>query len=241
VAAAQTGAGYLSPLPALFTGTCSGCGSDDALQVEHLLELDAAGRYVYLREPIGAAGAGAWAEIGRWHFDPERMQITLHGPTPEPVRFTVENSHLLTRRSSADGLGEAALELNRTAACTALEPRLTLDAVLSASAAIPTLTPCLTGETIPVAAEAQWPALEQAYLNGLAAQGLSPGSPLLVSVEATLAQRTLVDAPGLARHAVIEHVLSVAPQSGCRSAPTGQSARPVRVVPDGNPAPTKGM
>jgi uncharacterized lipoprotein YbaY len=214
-AATQAGVGYFSPLPALFTGTCYDCGSHDALQVEHLIELDAEGRYVYLREPIGTSAAGAEAEIGRWRFDPEQMQLSLHGPTNKPIRFAVENSHLLARLSTADEDGGAALELNRAAACTALEPRLTLDAVLGTSADGPTLTPCLTGEAIPIATEAQWPALEQALRNALSATGREPGSPLLVSVEATLAQRPRAEAPGVARHAVIEQILSIGPAAQC--------------------------
>lgn len=213
--ATDAGIALFTPLPALFTGTalCPDCRTSGAPQTEHLLELDRQGRFVYQREPIPLTAGPPEAEIGRWSFDPDTRELRLEGASPDPRRFVVDNSHLL-RRPASDGSGQP-LELNRAAACTALEPTLTLDAVLDTSEGAPILTTCLSGEVIPIAADTQWTALEQAYLDGLSAQGLEPGSALLVSVEATLAQRPRADAPGVARHAVIERVLDVGPERQC--------------------------
>jgi len=213
------GTGLLAPLPALFTGMsiCAECGTDGARQIEHLLELDAAGRYVYQREPIPTAAGRPEAEIGRWELDPETMLLTLRGPTPESPRFLVENSHLMARLSDAGEVSDDALELNRAAACTALEPVLSLEGVLAYAAGAPTLTACPSGEILRVAVDGAFPELDHAYRQTLTRLGRTPGSPLRIEVSATLEQRPRSDASGLERTAVIERVIRVGERSQCRA------------------------
>lgn len=214
--AARPGTAFFSPLPALFTGSlgCDGCEPS-----EHFLELSAAGYFVYQID-AGDRGAGG-DDIGRWVFDPEAQRLTLHGGREAPVVFAVDNSHLLTRLGSeGDALypdGES--QLNRAAACTALEPRLVIGGMLRYMADAAVLRECLTGQQWPVAIEGDFAAAERAYLQALRETGTEPGGPLYVMLEASLAQRPVVDGEGMRRTVVMERFIDIRPGESCPAGP----------------------
>lgn len=215
-AAARPGSAFFSPLPALFTGTlgCDGCSP-----AEHFLELDVAGYYIYQID-AGAQGAGG-DDIGRWVFDADAGRLTLHGGREAPVVFAVDNSHLLTRLGPGDEplYPDGESQLNRAAACTALEPRLFIRGMLRYMADAAVLAECSTGQQWPVAMEADFAAMERAYLQALEETGAEPGAPLMVSLEASLAQRPVVDGAGMRRTVVVERFVGVWPGETCPAAP----------------------
>jgi copper homeostasis protein (lipoprotein) len=225
--AKRPGTAYFRPLPALFTGTLR---CDDCTPRDHLLELNASGYYVYRIAPAQQSAAesapAADDDIGRWSFDPAAQLLTLAGGREAPVRLRVENSHLLTRLGpGGEPLypdGESVL--NRASACTALEPRLFVGGMLTYFADAALLTECLTGQRWPVALEGDFAAMERAYLDALRKSGAEPGSPLYVTLEATLAQRPVMDGEGLRRTVVAERFIGVWPDERCPAGPSGMVA-----------------
>ena len=215
--AKRPGTAFFAPLPAMFVGDlgCQGCAP-----TAHTLELDAAGHFVYRTERLDDAAAVPSDDIGRWDLSADGARLTLHGGREAPVVFAVQNSHLLTRLGPGGSplYPDGESELNRAAACVALQPRLLLAGSFRYLADAAVFDECLTGQRIPVAMEADFPALERAYLTAIAETDAEPGSPLHVTVEGSLAQRPVVDGEGMRRTLVVERLIGVWPADGCPKA-----------------------
>jgi copper homeostasis protein (lipoprotein) len=199
----------LGELPAAFSGTlpCGGCPGID-IQL-HLLD---SGVY-FLRETYRDRAGGPLHDIGRFLITSDGVQLSLHGGREAPVRYAITSPDTL-RLLNQDG-GRIQSELNpdlaRQPGLPLLEPRLLMAGTYRYLAGVGRFHECLTGLEMPVAAEADNRALEQAYL----AQREGDGQPLLVSLEGRIAQRMPMEGPGPVPTLVPERFIGIWPGQAC--------------------------
>jgi copper homeostasis protein (lipoprotein) len=199
-------------LPASFVGVLP---CDDCDGIRHHLDLWPDQVFHLSRERLGGEAEASPDAVGRWHADPARRAIVLEGLPGGALPLRVSGPETLR---PFDGEGPEA----GTSADHALHALGTLDPVdLSlpltgafvhfADSAL--LTECSTGRRYPVAQEADYLALEQAYL----AAGLAPQAPLLATLDATITERDSMEGPPR-RTAVVDRLDGVWPGSSCADA-----------------------
>ncbi|NMT63128.1 META domain-containing protein [Marinobacter orientalis] len=213
--AKETGEGLsqerITALPATFSGTlpCADCPGIDL----HL-NLLADGVYL-LRETYQDRDGGPFFDIGRYLYSSDGREVTLYGGREAPRRFEIAAPDRL-RLLDRDGQRiESRLNysLTREPEFQELEPRLLLGGKYRYLADAGIFRECLTGLEMPVAAEADNRALEEAYL----AAREKPGEEVMVSLEGQLAQRMPMEGPGPVRTLVPERFIGVWPEQSCPS------------------------
>lgn len=183
----------LEAIPAAFSGTlpCADCpGIDTQL---HLLP----DGVFFLRQKYQDRENGVVDDIGRYMISSDRNQLSLHGEHGEreaPLRFVIQGSDAL-RMLDRDG-GHIESELNYTLArepqLNLPEPRLLMSGMYRYQAGTGRFRECLTGLDLPVVAEEDNRALEEAYL----AVREKPGEAVLVSLEGRIEQRSPAEGQG---------------------------------------------
>jgi copper homeostasis protein (lipoprotein) len=211
---AQLGAHGLS-LPASFTGTlpCADCEG-----ISWHLDLWPEQGYHLRRVWLGGGGEESDSErrrdeVGRWHADPERNAIVLHGAGEMPLQFEVKSPSKLRLldRSGQPIVSDLNYALSGSGSLseTDLED-LFLGGVMTYLADAALFEDCMTGRRYPIAQEADYLALERAYLEDRA----EPGAPLYVHIEGALLMRPAMEGPDR-RSLVVSRFLKTRPGISC--------------------------
>lgn len=161
--------------------------------------------------------------VGRWHVDPTRRALVLEGgETPPPQVEILGNGNLRLLDQRGQRI-ESALpyELTRTEAFVPFEPALELRGMVLYFADAARFTECRSGRTFPVAIEADFVALQRAYLE---ARQL-PQTPVLATVEARIAARPKMEGEGTEASVVVDRFVAVHPGAACERAETAPSLR----------------
>jgi copper homeostasis protein (lipoprotein) len=201
-----------TPRPARPTGTFEGtlpCA--DCPGVKHTLALFPDGAYYLRREYEGRPGT--FDEVGRAALSSDGKTLALAGGREAPTFLAVSAEDRLT---ALDREGEpistsANLDLVRVASPAPLEPRLELVGSFTSMADSPAFVECLTRRRLPVAMEADFRALEKAYL---ALPDRKPGAPALARVEGRIVERVNMEGPKRPM-LVVERFVSIHPGESC--------------------------
>lgn len=184
----------LGSLPASFAGVRAGV---DSPGTEIQLDLLANGAY-FLREISQHRDHGTSYDVGRYLLSSHHDQLTLYGGREMPARLAISSSDTLTWQYPSAPGAQSRLDhdLTRQLDLPLLQPRVTLRGEYRHLAGAGRFRDCLTGLDMPVAAEAEHRALEEAYL----AQTDKPGEALMVNVlgriEQRMGQRMPMEGPG---------------------------------------------
>jgi len=206
-------------LPATFKGSVTATFTDtlpceDCLRADLELNLLPGGAYL-LKETYQRDEAEASYDIGRYLLSSDGKQITLHGGREAPRRFE-RRSHDELRVFLLDSNGQpinAGPEesLTKQLAYMPMEPQLLLGGEYRYMAGAGRFRECLTGLDMPVAAEEDNHALEEAYQ---AAQN-EPGKAMKVSLEGKLVERMPVEGTEPLLTLVPERFVRVHPDQSC--------------------------
>lgn len=175
-------------LPATFTGTlpCADCPGI----VHHLDLFPETGGYALRRE---------WLErdlivdeLGRWHVDPARRSLVLDGPDEERMEWQILGNGDLRLLDQEGQPIESDLPYGLEAGpLTPLDISGPMTGMFLYFADAALFTECLTGQRFPVMMEADYFAIETAYLDARTA----PAAPLLARLEGRVSEREMMEGP----------------------------------------------
>ncbi len=154
-------------------------------------------------------------DIGRFRREPDTGRLVLRGGRESPLAFISSDGGRTLRWADAAGKPEAAsgqLRLQRLPQPALIEPRLPLAGMFTYMADAASITLCADGARLPVAMEADYKALEAAYLK----ERKQPGQGLLVRLDGLIAPRPSVEANRPPRSTlVVERFINVWPRETC--------------------------
>lgn len=161
--------------------------------------------------------------VGRWHVDPTRRALVLQGGENPPPQFEILGNGNLRLLDPQGQRIESALpyELTRAESFAPSEPKLTLRGMFLYFADAARFTECRSGRNLPVAMEADFVALQRAYLE---ARQL-PQTPVLATVEGRIAARPRMEGEGTQPTVVVDRFVAVHPGEACDRAETSPSLR----------------
>lgn len=196
------------PLPATFVGVlpCADCPG-----IEYRLELFADGAY-YLRTTYQEREAGQLDDIGTWLRSSDGEILALHGGREAPVMFAIAGPDRLDKLDFEGRpiVSELNYSLSRTSGLDPLEPSLHMRGMFSYFADSGVFEECLTGRKMPVAMEADYLRLEQAYMQARR----EPGEPLLANLRGRIVERVNMEGP-VRPTLVVAEFLGIWPRESC--------------------------
>jgi copper homeostasis protein (lipoprotein) len=189
-------------LPASYEGELPDASGGSVLWHLDLLPL---GRYQLRTTYKDKPEPNRFDDIGRWRQEPDTGRLLLRGGRETPVAFMLANGGRTLHKSDND-------RLQRLPQPALIEPRLALTGMFSYMADAATITLCADGGRLPVAMEADYTALEAAYLK----ESPQPGQALLVSLEGLIAPRPSMEANRPPRLSlVVERFINIWPRETC--------------------------
>lgn len=174
----------LGPLPASWRGDLPAASGTTRWQVDLAADGSFQLRQTFLERPA----PNRFDDIGRWRIEPGSNRLVLRGGREAPLFFQpLEGGAALAK---LDLQGEPLRSrqpdrLQRLATPQPIDPRLYLAGMFSYQADAATIRLCATGARLPVAMEADYRRLEQAYLKAQPAG--RRGQPLLVNLQGLIA------------------------------------------------------
>ncbi len=157
----------------------------------------------------GAGNESRLFGLGRWQRDAGSRQLVLDHGKEKPIFLSVTNARELAWADPDQQADVGALYSDGSLHPIDLE-QLFLAGMMVYMADAALITLCQTGARYPVAFEADYPALESAYL----ADRSAPGAPLLVMFEGGLAMREPMEGP-VRQTAIVDRFLRTAPDQVC--------------------------
>lgn len=201
----------IGELPASFTGELPGAGGPVAWHVDLMPEGRYQLRLTYRDRPAPAS----FDDIGRWLREPDTGRLVLRGGREAPVYLLPVEGGAALRKLDLEGKVIESGHNDRLArlpAASPIEPRLLLTGMFTYVADAAAITLCADDRRLPVAMEADYRALETAYLQAEP----QPGQPLLVTVEGLIALRPSAEESQPPRPTlVVEKSVSVRPRETC--------------------------
>ena len=199
-------------LPASYEGELSDASGGSVLWHLDLLPL---GRYQLRTTYKDKPEPNRFDDIGRWRREPRTGRLFLRGGRETPVAFMPGDGGRTLRKADTAGKPVASSpddRLQRLPQPALIEPRLLLTGMFTYMADAAAITLCADGGRLPVAMEADYKALEAAYLK----ERQQPGQALLVSLEGLIAPRPSMEANRPARHSlVVERFINIWPRETC--------------------------
>lgn len=209
----------LGRLPASFEGELPGAGNP----VLWHLDLYPDGRFQLRLTHLGRPEPNRFDDIGRWSREADSGRIVLRGGREAPVFLMPVDGGAALRKLDLRGQPIESAQsdrLQRLAPFAPIEPRLFLTGLFNVMADAANIVLCADRRSVPVAMEADYRALETAYLK--ASPG--PGQRLLVSLDGLLAPRASMEpGPAPRTQLVVERFVSVEPGQRCPAAPSNNS------------------
>jgi copper homeostasis protein (lipoprotein) len=198
-------------LPASYEGELPEVSGGSVLWHLDLLPL---GRYqlrtIYKEKPE----PNRFDDIGRWRREPDTARLVLRGGETR-IAFMPGDGGRTLRRTDTAGKPDASghdHRLQRLPQAALIEPRLALTGMFTYMADAATITLCADGGRLPVVMEADYKALEAAYLK----ERQQPGQALLVSLEGLIAPRPSMEANRPPRLSlVVERFINIWPRETC--------------------------
>ena len=207
----RSGAGKID-LPASYEGELPGASGGFVTWHLDLLPL---GRYQLRTTYKDKPEPNRSDDIGRWRREPDTGRLVLRGGRETPVAFMPDDDGRTLRKADAVGRPDASShdhQLQRLPQPALIEPRLTLTGMFTYMADAAVITLCADGGRLPVVMEADYKALEAAYLK----ERQQPGQALLVSLDALIAPRPSAEASRPPRLSlVVERFISIWPRESC--------------------------
>ncbi len=199
-------------LPASYEGELPGASGGSVLWHLDLLPL---GRYQLRTTYKDKPEPNRFDDIGRWRREPRTGRLFLRGGRETPVAFMPGDGGRTLRKVDTAGKPVASSpddRLQRLPQPALIEPRLVLTGMFTYMADAAAITLCADGGRLPVAMEADYKALEAAYLK----ERQQPGQALLVSLEGLIAPRPSMEANQPPRHSlVVERFINIWPRETC--------------------------
>jgi len=196
------------PVPATFLGVlpCADCPG-----IEYRLELFADAAF-YLRMTYQGPEAGEFDDIGTWLRSSDGRTLALYGGREAPVLFAIAGPDRLDKVDFEGRPIVSALNysLTRTTGLDPLEPSLRVRGMFSVFADSAMFEECLSGRKMPVAMEADYLRLEQAYMDARR----EPGEALLASLRGRIVERVNMEGP-VRPTLVVEEFSGVWPRESC--------------------------
>jgi copper homeostasis protein (lipoprotein) len=154
-------------------------------------------------------------DIGRWRREPSTGRLLLRGGREISLAFVPSDGGRTLRAvnppGQASGSGQGG-RLARLPQPALIEPRLALTGMFVYLADAAAITLCADGGRLPVVMEADYRALEAAYLKARR----EPGQALLVSLDGLIAPRPSMEASQPPRRSlVVERFVGVWPRESC--------------------------
>lgn len=204
---------HLGALPASWQGDIPGAGGGTRWH----LDLAAAGTYQLRQTFLNEPAPNQFDDIGRWRLESGSGRLVLQGGREAPVFLQPLDGGAVLRKLDLQGAPIASSQndrLKRLPSPAPIDPRLHLTGMFTYMADAASLRLCATGERLPVAMEADYPALERAYLQARPAG--TPGLPLLVGMQGLITQRPSLEAGQPPRRTlVVETFRSITPGQAC--------------------------
>ena len=154
-------------------------------------------------------------DIGRWRRERNTGRLLLRGGRETPVVLVPDDGGRTLRRVDTAGqpaAGSQGDRLERLAQPALVEPRLALTGMFVYLADAAVITLCADGGRLPVVMEADYKALEAAYLK----ERRQSGQALLVSLEGLIASRPSMEAGRPPeRSLVVERFINIWPRESC--------------------------
>ena len=198
-----------SDLPASFAGTlpCADCAG-----IEMQLDLWPDGVFHLKRTYLGRGGHAD--DLGRWRRKPDSERILLYGGQEMPLLFERRGPDALVPLGPGGSAAPGTVRLERLERFAPAELELGMHGQFRYMADAARFEECLTGRSYPVAMEADYVALERAYLGAREA----PGAPLMASFDGRIALRPPMEGPGPVLTVVVDRFIGVWPNQGCERA-----------------------
>jgi copper homeostasis protein (lipoprotein) len=199
-------------LPASYEGELPGASGRSALWHLDLLPL---GRYQLRTTYKDKPEPNRFDDIGRWRREPDTGRLVLRGGRETPVAFMPGGGGRTLRKVDTAGKPVASSHDNRLQRLprpALIEPRLVLTGMFTYMADAAGITLCADDGRLPVAMEADYKALEAAYLK----ERQQPGQALLMSLEGLIAPRPSMEANRPPRLSlVVERFINIWPRESC--------------------------
>jgi copper homeostasis protein (lipoprotein) len=199
-------------LPASYEGELPGASGGSVLWHLDLLPL---GRYQLRTTYKDQPEPNRFDDIGRWRREPDTGRLVLRGGRETPVAFMPDDGDRTLRKVDAAGATVASGHddrLQRLPQPALIEPRLVLTGMFTYMADAAAITLCADDGRLPVAMEADYKALEAAYLK----ERQQPGQALLVSLEGLIAPRpSMEDGRPPWLNLVVERFINIWPRESC--------------------------
>ena len=197
----------LGALPASFSGqmTCAHCPGYE-------LNLFPDGAY-FLRVTYIESPGARYEQMGRWVVSDGGGKLTLMRDGEPLEQFEVKSAARL-RRLNMQGYesdSELNYDLQRTLPFERLKPRLEMRGMFREGPDAPNFTECETGQRWPVAMEADYNALESAYLT----TQRQPGEDLLVTVDGQVTISPGMEGNEAGTSLIVEKYLGSSPRETC--------------------------
>ncbi|HUL11122.1 MAG TPA: META domain-containing protein [Methylococcaceae bacterium] len=198
-------------LPASYEGELPGAGGPILWHLDLLPE----GRYQLRTFYKDKPEPNRFDDIGRWSPEPDTGRLALRGGRETPVFFMPESDGGVLRKLDRAGKPITSAHndrLQRLPQPALIEPRLALTGMFTYMADAAAITLCADDRKLPVATEADYQALEAAYLQARQ----QAGQALLVSLEGLIASRPSMEAGAPPRTSlVVERFITVSPRESC--------------------------
>ncbi len=154
--------------------------------------------------------------IGVWRVDPARRALLLQSGAETALQFEILGADTLRLLDLEGRPIESKLpyEFVSDGTLDPVEVSLRMGGEMTYLADAARFTECLTGRSYPVAQESDYAAMERAYLESAP----TPGAPLYVTLEGTLAHRPPMEGAGLQPTLVVTRFIHAWPGQACERA-----------------------
>jgi uncharacterized lipoprotein NlpE involved in copper resistance len=204
----------IDKLPASFQGELPGAGNP----VLWHLDLFPEGRYQLRLTYVGRPEPNRFDDIGRWIKD-SSGGIVLRDGRDASIFLMPETGGAALRKLDIHGQpihSNHNDRLVRLPEFQPIEPQLRLTGMFTYLADAAVIILCADGRQLPVAMENDYISLERAYLQA----DISPGQPVLVSVDGLITQRPAMEESQPPRPTlVVERFIEVQPHGTCGNPP----------------------
>jgi uncharacterized lipoprotein YbaY/uncharacterized lipoprotein NlpE involved in copper resistance len=212
----------LGSLPASFEGDLPGANS----AIRWHLDLYPEGRFQLRTTYVDKPAPNEFDDIGRWSRDAGSGRIVLRGGREAPVFLLPVDGGAALRKLDLQGKPVESAHndrLLRQPQFAPIDPRLFLTGMFTYMADAANIVLCADGRSVPVAMEADYKAVEAAYVQARS----MPGERLLVSVEGLLAARPSMEESQPPRTTlVVERFVGVWPGQRCGGTSAATSRAP---------------
>lgn len=152
-------------------------------------------------------------DIGKWHYNAEKKQLTLKGGREAPLFFSVLDSKTIEKMDHSGKAIDSKLnyKLERSYSARTLEPKIFMQGMYQYMADAALFKECMTGLKLPVLFENDNLALERAYNK----DKKEAGALLKVHLEGKIVQRPKMEGEGMQAHLLVERFIKTQPNEQC--------------------------